>query len=153
MSIKLTDRKKPIRHLVKGYVRNHKPVRSYSRGNGLKEPKQTPSFMSKPKKKDRWEQISSGPDYQWKSNENPKIMVNVNLEQLEEQDENDEWVEVDTYLVYPAYDHRGIPNSPETFSEGSSGSFSEAKKDAIKLAEKIMKLPIEKIERFDWDMV
>jgi hypothetical protein len=154
----MTNRKKPVRHTVSGYKRNNKPVRSYARGNGTSSktsPKVIKSFIKS--EEDRWEQISDGPDYKWVSKENPHITVSANLEEMEpDTDDEDEDYGEDyykNYLVFPSYDDRGIPDSPETFSEGSSGSLSEARKDAIDLAKKIMKLPIEKIEGFNWDRV
>lgn len=146
----MTDRKKPIKHEVKSHTKNNKTVRSYSRGSGQSKPKSTPQIMGSKKPKNRWSKIDS---LHWRSNENKDITVEVNLEFLDDEDDDGESIERETYLVFPAHNGSGIPNSPETFGEGSSGSISEAKKDAIKLAEKIMKLPIEKIERFDWDMV
>jgi hypothetical protein len=154
----MTDRKKPVRHNVSSYKRKNKTVKSYSRGNGVASTrpkgKVIKSFIKS--EADRWEQIADGPDYQWESKENPDITVNANLEEMEPDsddvgDYGDDYYK--NYLVFPSYKHRGIPSSPEVFSEGSSGSLSEAKKDAIDLAKKIMKLPIEKIERFNWNMV
>jgi len=146
----LTDRKKPVKHSVKSHTKNNKTVRSYNRGSGQSKSKSTPQIMGSSKPKNRWTRIDS---QHWRSNENKDITVDVNLETLDEQDDDGEEVEVLTYLVFPAVDGRGIPNSPETFSESSEGSLSNALKEAIALANKIMKLPIEKIERFDWDMV
>jgi hypothetical protein len=146
----LTDRKKPVKHEVKSHTKNNKTVRSYSRGSGQSKSKSTPQIMGSKKPKNRWTQLDS---LHWRSNENKDITIDINLEDLYEEDENGEDVETPTYLVFPASNGSGIPNSPETFSESTSGSLSEAKKDAIKLAEKMMKLPIEKLERFDWDMI
>jgi hypothetical protein len=147
----LTDRKKPVKHEVKSHTKNNKTVRSYSRGSGQSKSKSTPQIMGSKKPKNRWTQLDS---LHWRSNENKDITVEVNLELLdEEDDEGGETIERETYLVFPSHNGSGIPNSPEIFNEGSSGSISEAKKDAVELAKKIMKLPIEKIERFDWDMV
>ena len=157
---KLTDRKKPIRHNVTSYKRKGRPVRSYSRGNGLASSKPSPkvikSFLKS--EEDRWKEIAYGnPDYQWESKENPAITVSANLEEMEpdSEEEGEEYGPdyFKNYLVFPSYNHRGIPSSPEVFSEGSSGSLKEAEKDALELAHKIMKLPIGKIESFDWDMV
>jgi hypothetical protein len=155
------SRKKPIRHYVRPYNRQDGThVSQHWRGVGsktkkLKSPKVPDYLESK-----RWEQIADGSDYQWRSTENPSITVNVNKEEQDEEELEEEYGEDYNreelgymYLVFPSYDHKGIPNSPEVFSEGTSGSFANAKRDAIDLAEKIMKLPIEKIERFDWEMV
>jgi len=106
--------------------------------------------MGSSKPKNRWTKLDS---LHWRSNENKDITVEVNLETLDEEDDEGDEVETLTYLVFPARDGSGIPNSPETFSESSSGSLSGAMKEAVALANKIMKLPIEKIERFDWNMV
>jgi len=158
----MTDRKKPVRHIVSSYKRKNKTVRSYDRGSG--------TASSKPKGKiiksfvksdaDRWEEIPSSFDYQWRSKENPHITVNVNKEERDadelEEEYGDDYDNEELgymYLVFPSYDNRGIPSSPEIYDEGSSGSFAEAKKDALKLAHKILKLPIEKIESFNWNMV
>jgi hypothetical protein len=157
--IKLTIRKKPVRHIVSGYKRNNKPVRSYSRGNGTASStprgKVIKSFIKS--EADRWENTRDNVfGAIWRSKENPDIEVNVNREEKPE-DEIEEDTDFEEqgymYLVYPSYKDRGIPNSPEVFSDGTSGSISEARKDAIALAKKIMKLPIEKIESFSWNMV
>lgn len=158
----MTDRKKPIRHIVSSYKRKNKTVRSYTRGNGLASSKPKGKIIKSfvKSEEDRWEQIADGPDYQWRSKENPDITVNANKEEQDseelEEEYGDDYDREELgymYLVFPSYNNRGIPNSPEMFSEGTSGSFAEAKKDAIDLAKKIMKLPIEKIESFNWNMV
>lgn len=148
-------RKTPVTHRVHSYVRDGQVVRSYTRGKGWLSSEKTHTRRSidsylEPSKK-RWEQIADGPDYRWESKQNPKITVNVNKEEME--DEYSESGKSDVYLVFPSYNHRGIPNTPELFSEGTSGSFEEARKDAIDLARKIMKLPVEKVESFNWNMV
>ncbi len=153
-------RKTPVTHRVHSYVRDGKVVRSYTRGKGWLSSEKTHTRRPinaylEPSKK-RWVQIADGPDYQWRSTENPEITVNVNLEEMEndliDYEEDDE-ATYKVYLVFPSRNGRGIPNSPDQYSEGSSGNMKAAKGEAIEMAKRIMKLPIEKIERFDWEMV
>lgn len=153
----MTNRKKPVRHTVSGYKRNNKPVRSYARGNGTASSKPSPKVIKSFTKseEDRWILEDSGRDYHWRSKENPEITVSVNLEEMENEDYEDEDGEETSkvYLVFPSRNDRGIPDSPDQYSEGSSGDIDIAKKEAIAMAKRIMKLPIEKIERFNWNMV
>jgi len=158
----MTDRKKPVRHIVSSYKRKNKTVRSYARGSGTASSKPKGKIIKSfvKSEEDRWEQIADGPYYHWRSKENPSITVSVNKEEKdtdeleEEYGEDYDMAEVGyMYFVFPSYNNKGIPSSPEIYDEGSSGSFAEAKKDALKLAHKILKLPIEKIESFNWNMV
>jgi hypothetical protein len=154
----MTDRKKPVRHIVSSYKRKNRTVRSYARGNGLASSKPKGKIIKSfiKSEENRWEQIADGPDYQWRSKENPDITVNVNLEEMENDLDYEDEDSPDTYkvyLVFPSHDGRGIPDTPDQYSEGSSGSIESAKKEAIEMAHRIMKHPIEKIERFNWNMV
>ena len=157
------SRKKPVRHIVHTYKkRDGTVVRQYVKGSGFKsaETLKSRSYLEPKFQSKRWEQIADGPDYQWRSTENPHITVNANKEERDEDElEEEHGEDYDygesgfMYLVFPSYDNRGIPSSPDIYDEGSSGSFANAKKDAIEVARKIMKLPIEKIETFNWNMV
>ena len=141
----MTDRKKPVKHEVKSHTKNNKTVRSYNRGSG--QSKSTLQIMGSKKPKNRWTKLDSR---HWRSNENKDITVEISRDYVEEENDDGETVEVEIYYVYPAYKGKGIPNSPELFSATEWDSPDDG---AIALANKIMKLPIEKIERFDWDMV
>lgn len=94
---------------------------------------------------DRWIKEA---DY-WQSTEDEDITVHVALET--DEDEPTEYDQM--YLVYPAYQNRGIPFSPAIYSEISYGSLEEAYKYAEEEAKRIMKLPIEKIRKFEWSMI
>lgn len=158
----MTDRKKPVRHNVSSYRRKNRIVKSYSRGSGVASAKPKgkviKSFIKS--EADRWEKTRDNAfGVVWRSKENPDIEVNINREEKPEDEIEEYGDDMDfaeqgyMYLVYPSNKDRGIPNSPESFSDGTSGSFAEARKDAIELAKKILKLPIYRIEHFDWDMV
>ena len=96
----------------------------------------------------RWVKID---DEHWRSLEDENVTVHVNLEEMDGESEDDAPEKV--YLVYPAFKDRGIPNSPDLYDMGGYLTLEDAHKAGIKMAKKIMKLPIDVIRRFDWDMV
>jgi len=101
---------------------------------------------------DRWEEIDNNKwGAHWVSKEDKRITMNVNLEEMEPF--NDEDTPEQVYLVYPAFNNSGIPNSPDVYGESGYLILEDARESAIITAKKIMKLSIDKITSFDWGMI
>lgn len=90
-----------------------------------------------------FEPETSETGYVWTSKEDPRLTVEIHTFLGEDEDEEGNLIE-DAQLmwyVYPAYDDRGLPNSPAIYSD---------EEDALRTAKRLLKLSVDELKRFDW---